>query len=157
MSCWREGCAGWSSARWPSTTPVWPATLAATYPGRVAVGIDYRLDADGRTEVAVRGWEQGSGRTVAELLADLEGAGVAAVIVTAIDRDGMLTGPDVDGLRQVLASTDIPVIASGGVASVADIETLAGLEVPAVGRPAPGERSAGWPGRSAAGRWWTGG
>ena len=40
--------------------------LAATFPGRVAVGIDYRLDADGRTEVAVRGWEQGSGRTVAE-------------------------------------------------------------------------------------------
>ncbi len=111
-------------------------TLAATFPGRVGVGIDYRLDADGRTEVAVRGWEQGSGRTVDELLGDLAGAGVAAVIVTAIERDGMLTGPDVGGLRQVLGSTDIPVIASGGVAAAADIEALARLEVSAGAAPA---------------------
>jgi phosphoribosylformimino-5-aminoimidazole carboxamide ribotide isomerase len=109
--------------------------LAAGFPGRVAVGIDYRLDGDGRTEVAIRGWEQGSGRTVDELLGQLAGAGVAAVIVTAIERDGMLTGPDVEGLRQVLESTDIPVIASGGVAAVADIETLARLEVGANGVP----------------------
>ena len=88
----------------------------------MAVGVDYRLGADGRTEVAVRGWEEGSGRTVVELLAELEGAGVAAVVATAIDRDGTLGGPDVDGLRQVLASTAIPVIASGGVATAADIE-----------------------------------
>ncbi len=119
-------------------------TLAATFPGQLAVGVDYRLDADGRTEVAIRGWEQGSGRTVADLLGDLEGAGVAAVIVTAIERDGMLTGPDVEGLRQVLGSTDIPVIASGGVASVADIETLAGLAV-ATGDGTPGP-SGGPPG-----------
>ena len=108
-------------------------SLAATFPGRVAVGIDYRLGPGGRTEVAVRGWAQRSGRTVAELLDDLEGAGVAAVVVTAIERDGMLTGPDVDGLRQVLASTDIPVIASGGVATAGDVELLARLEVRAGG------------------------
>ncbi len=107
--------------------------LVATFPGRVAVGVDYRLGEEGRTEVAVRGWEEGSGRTVRDLLGDLDGAGVAAVIVTAIERDGMLAGPDVDGLCQVLACTDIPVIASGGVAAVADVERLAALEV----RPGP--------------------
>jgi phosphoribosylformimino-5-aminoimidazole carboxamide ribotide isomerase len=112
--------------------------LAARFPGQVAVGIDYRLDEAGHTEVAVRGWEQGSGRTVGELLLDLAGAELAAVIVTAIDRDGMLSGPDLEGLRQVLHSTELPVIASGGVASVADLEALAALEVPVKPRPRRG-------------------
>jgi phosphoribosylformimino-5-aminoimidazole carboxamide ribonucleotide (ProFAR) isomerase len=103
--------------------------LAGEFPGQVAVGIDYHLGADGTTEVAVRGWEQRSGRTVNQVLDDLDGAGVAAVIVTSIARDGMLAGPDVDGLCQVLASTDIPVIASGGVASAADVEALARIRV----------------------------
>ena len=105
----------------------------AAYPGRVAAGIDYRWTPDGRTEVAVRGWEEGTGRTVGELLDDLAGAGLAAIIVTSIERDGMLTGPDVDGLSAVLGSTDVPVIASGGVGSVADIEALAALEVDIAG------------------------
>ncbi|HEX7442856.1 MAG TPA: 1-(5-phosphoribosyl)-5-[(5-phosphoribosylamino)methylideneamino] imidazole-4-carboxamide isomerase [Acidimicrobiales bacterium] len=105
----------------------------AAYPGRVAAGIDYRWTPDGRTEVAVRGWEQGTGRTVGELLDDLAGAGLAAVIVTSIERDGMLTGPDLDGLAAVLGSTDVPVIASGGVGSVGDIEALAALEVDIAG------------------------
>ena len=106
---------------------------SAAYPGRVAAGIDYRWTPDGRTEVAMRGWEEGSGRTVGELLDDTVGAGLAAVIVTSIERDGMLTGPDLDGLTAVLGSTTVPVIASGGVASVGDIEALAGLEVPIAG------------------------
>jgi len=101
----------------------------AAHPGRVALGLDYRITEDGRAEVAVRGWEHGSGRTVGELLEEVAGAGLAAVIVTSIERDGMLTGPDLDGLRAVLASTDVPVIASGGVGSVADIEALAALVV----------------------------
>jgi phosphoribosylformimino-5-aminoimidazole carboxamide ribotide isomerase len=104
-------------------------SLAAAHPGRVAVGLDYRRGADGGTQVAVRGWEQGSGRSVADVLGELEGAGLGAVVVTAIDRDGTLTGPDVDGLRQVLGATALPVIASGGVGSVADLEVLAGLSV----------------------------
>jgi phosphoribosylformimino-5-aminoimidazole carboxamide ribotide isomerase len=118
------------------------ATLAAAYPGRVAVGVDYRRQPDGRTEVAVRGWEQGSGRTVAELLDELDGAGLAAVIVTAIDRDGTLEGPDLEGLGDVLAATSIPVIASGGVGAVGDIAALALLEVEG-GRSGPRRRLAG--------------
>jgi phosphoribosylformimino-5-aminoimidazole carboxamide ribonucleotide (ProFAR) isomerase len=55
---------------------------------------------------------------------------LAAVVVTAIDRDGTLAGPDLDGLRAVLAETTLPVIASGGVGSVADIQALAQLGVP---------------------------
>jgi phosphoribosylformimino-5-aminoimidazole carboxamide ribotide isomerase len=113
--------------------------VADRYPGRVAVGIDYRRDADGRTEVAVRGWEHGSGRTVDDLLAELADAGVAAAIVTAIERDGTLEGPDVDGLRAVLEATAIPVIASGGVGRVADVEVLARL----VAHSAPGTAGPG--------------
>ncbi len=112
--------------------------LASAYPGRVAVGIDYRRAAGGRTEVAVRGWEQGSGRSVPEVLGQLDGVGIAAVVVTAIDRDGTLAGPDLEGLRSVLAATAIPVIASGGVGSVADVEALAGLSAPVAGTGARG-------------------
>ena len=101
---------------------------AAARPGRVALGLDYRRTADGRAEVAVRGWEHGSGRTVGDVLDEVAGAGLSAVIVTSIERDGMLTGPDLDGLRAVLASTEVPVIASGGVGSVSDIAALAALE-----------------------------
>jgi phosphoribosylformimino-5-aminoimidazole carboxamide ribotide isomerase len=99
----------------------------AAHPGRIALGLDYRTTGDGRAEIAVRGWEQGTGRTVGEVLAEMADAGLAAVVVTAIERDGTLAGPDVDGLRAVLASTAIPVIASGGVGSVSDVEELAGV------------------------------
>jgi phosphoribosylformimino-5-aminoimidazole carboxamide ribotide isomerase len=95
----------------------------------VAVGIDYRQDASGRTEVAVRGWERGSGRSVEEVLDGLADSGMAAVVVTSIERDGMLAGPDIEGLAAVLRVTDLPVIASGGVASATDIRRLASLEV----------------------------
>jgi len=104
---------------------------AERHPGRIAVGLDYRVDADGRAEVAIRGWEQPGGRTVAELLDELAGVGLAAVIVTAIERDGMLSGPDLIGLTAVLEVTALPVIASGGVGSVADIRALADLSVAA--------------------------
>jgi phosphoribosylformimino-5-aminoimidazole carboxamide ribotide isomerase len=92
--------------------------------GRVAVGLDGR-----RGEVAIRGWVQSSGRRVAEVANDFADAGVEAVIVTEIERDGTLAGPDVDGLRALLAQTEIPVVASGGVGSLADLVALADLDV----------------------------
>lgn len=107
-------------------------SVAARYPDRVAVGVDYRRPEQGGTEVAVRGWERGTGRSLTSVLADLEDAGLAAVIVTAIDRDGTLAGPDLEGLFEVLSATALPVIASGGVGSVADIGDLAALRVPVV-------------------------
>jgi len=104
---------------------------AGRHPGRIAVGLDYRLDAGGRAEIAIRGWEQASGRTVAEVLDELAGVDLAAVVVTAIERDGMLSGPDLVGLAAVLGATAHPVIASGGVGSVEDIRVLADLSVEA--------------------------
>jgi len=90
---------------------------------RVAVGIDTR----GR-DVAVRGWTEGSGVDLFDLLARFTASGVAAVIVTDISRDSTLEGPDLEGLASVLDATDIPVIASGGVGGLADLEALATLE-----------------------------
>jgi phosphoribosylformimino-5-aminoimidazole carboxamide ribotide isomerase len=90
---------------------------------QVAVGIDAR----GR-DVAVRGWTEGSGVDLFDLLARFADRGVAAVIVTDIGRDATLAGPDVDGVAAVLDATGIPVIASGGVGTLADLETLATLE-----------------------------
>jgi phosphoribosylformimino-5-aminoimidazole carboxamide ribotide isomerase len=118
-------------------------TLAARFAGRVAVGIDYRLGVDGRSEVAVRGWEQGSGRTVEEVLGELAGSDVAAVIVTAIARDGTLEGPDQTGLGEVLGATAIPVIASGGVGSTADLRALASMQIEVPAAAADPEGSAG--------------
>ena len=108
---------------------------AARHPGRVAVGLDHRRGPSGRSEVAVRGWEEGSGRDLDDVVAGLAGSGVAALVVTAIDRDGTLEGPDLAGLAAVVAATDVPVVASGGVGSPADLAELAALvvEVPGGG------------------------
>ncbi len=110
-------------------TPGFASKAAAAFPGRVAVGLDYRIGAAGRPELAVRGWEHSTGRGLDETLAGLADAGIAAVVVTAIDRDGMLSGPDLDGVSEVLGATALPVIASGGVSSVHDVEALGDLAV----------------------------
>jgi len=94
--------------------------LASRHP--VAVG----LDARGR-EVAVRGWEEGSGQDLLDVARGFADAGVEALIVTEIGRDGTLEGPDLDGLGEVLEATELPVIASGGVGSLADIIALNAL------------------------------
>jgi len=101
-------------------SPALVSELASRMP--VAVGLDVR----GR-EVAIRGWTAGSGADVLDVVRRFEDAGVAAVIVTQIARDGTLEGPDVDGLSAVLEATSLAVIASGGVGSLADLETLASL------------------------------
>lgn len=101
--------------------PDFVRALARRHP--VAVG----LDARGR-DVAVRGWLEGSGADLLDLATAFEDAGVAALVVTEISRDGTLVGPDLAGLTSVLASTSIPVIASGGVGDIDDLVALAGLE-----------------------------
>ena len=85
----------------------------------VAVGLDVR-----GVEIAVRGWRDRSGLELQEVLSRIEGAGVEAVVVTQIRRDGTLEGPDIEGLTEVLGSTDVDVIASGGVGSLDDIIAL---------------------------------
>jgi phosphoribosylformimino-5-aminoimidazole carboxamide ribotide isomerase len=107
---------------------------ARRYPGRVAVGLDYRRHPDGRTELASRGWLEGSGTALGDLLAALEGAPVGAVVVTAIERDGTFAGPDLVGLADVLDAAACPVVASGGVGTLEDLRALAALAGPASGR-----------------------
>ena len=94
--------------------------LASRHP--VAVG----LDARGR-EVAVRGWEEGSGQDLLDVARGFADAGVEALIVTEIGRDGTLEGPDLDGLGEVLEASELPVIASGGVGTLADVVALDAL------------------------------
>jgi phosphoribosylformimino-5-aminoimidazole carboxamide ribotide isomerase len=93
--------------------------IAEEWPDRVAVGLDHW---DG--ELRVRGWEKGSGRRLLDVAAELAGPGVAAFVVTDISRDATLVGPDIDGLGRLLASTSIPVIASGGVGTLDDLASL---------------------------------
>jgi phosphoribosylformimino-5-aminoimidazole carboxamide ribotide isomerase len=100
------------------------ARMAAAHPGRVVVGLDHR---DG--EVRVRGWEEGSGRHLHDLVAELAVPGVAAFVVTDISRDATLAGPDLDGYAALLGATTVPVVSSGGVGTLADLEALAALEV----------------------------
>lgn len=90
-----------------------------TFPGRVAVGIDAR---GGR--VAVEGWAETSDLTVVELAKRFEGAGVSAIIYTDIDRDGVLTGINWESTIALANAVKIPVIASGGLASMDDIERM---------------------------------
>jgi phosphoribosylformimino-5-aminoimidazole carboxamide ribotide isomerase len=96
------------------------AEIAARQP--VAVGLDVR----GR-DVAVRGWETGSGVDVLDALRRIEDAGAAALVVTQIRGEGRLAGPDVEGLGELLAVTALPLIASGGVGSLDHLRILAGL------------------------------
>ena len=107
--------------------PALAAKVAQDHPGAVALGLDYRRRPDGFLEAASRGWIEGSGRTVAEVLAELREVPLGAVVVTAIERDGTLAGPDLEGLSAVLDATSIPVVASGGVGSATDLRALAAL------------------------------
>jgi phosphoribosylformimino-5-aminoimidazole carboxamide ribotide isomerase len=76
---------------------------------------------------SLAGRREGSGRDLLELAGEFAEAGVAALVVTEIGRDGTLAGPDTDGLSSVLAESPVPLIASGGVGTLADIEALSRL------------------------------
>ncbi|MEM9748641.1 MAG: 1-(5-phosphoribosyl)-5-[(5-phosphoribosylamino)methylideneamino] imidazole-4-carboxamide isomerase [Actinomycetota bacterium] len=87
----------------------------------VAVGLDHR---DG--EVAIHGWTEGSGLTLD--LAYGRYPAAAAFVITDIGRDGMLDGPDVEGLAASVAASDVPVVASGGVSGLDDLDALAAID-----------------------------
>lgn len=89
------------------------------FPGRIAVGIDARGG-----KVAVEGWAETSELSAIEMAQRFEGAGVAAIIYTDIDRDGVLKGLNLPATAQLASATSIPVIASGGLAGLDDIKAL---------------------------------
>jgi phosphoribosylformimino-5-aminoimidazole carboxamide ribotide isomerase len=93
------------------------------FPGRIVVGIDAK---DGM--VAVQGWAEVTGITAVELARKFEGFGVSAIIYTDISRDGMLQGPNIEATRQLAEAISIPVIASGGLSTLKDIENLVAIE-----------------------------
>jgi phosphoribosylformimino-5-aminoimidazole carboxamide ribotide isomerase len=104
--------------------PAFVKALAKDYPGRVAVGIDAK-----EGMVATEGWVNVTTTSAVELAKSFEDAGVGAIIYTDIARDGMLSGPNIAQTMEMAAAVSIPVIASGGISSIADIDAYAEAEV----------------------------
>ncbi len=102
-------------------SPDWVRRAIATYGDRIAVGLDVR-----GTTLSARGWTQDGGELF-EVLERLDRDGCARYVVTDVRRDGTLTGPNVELLQQVCAATTKPVVASGGVSTLADLRVLAGV------------------------------
>jgi len=92
---------------------------AKTFPGQVAVGIDARGG-----KVATKGWATETDVDATELAKSFEDAGVAAIIYTDINRDGAMGGPNIAATAALARAVSIPVIASGGVSSLADLTAL---------------------------------
>ncbi|MGV8075528.1 MAG: 1-(5-phosphoribosyl)-5-[(5-phosphoribosylamino)methylideneamino]imidazole-4-carboxamide isomerase [Syntrophobacteraceae bacterium] len=95
------------------------AEACRLHPDRIALGIDAR---DGR--VAVEGWKETTGTDVISFISQFEELPISAVIYTDISRDGMQTGVNIDATKRLILATGLPVIASGGIADLADIEAL---------------------------------
>lgn len=93
------------------------------FPGRIVIGIDAK---DGM--VAVQGWAEVTGIRAIDLARKFEGYGVAAIIYTDISRDGMMGGPNIEATKALAEAISIPVIASGGVSTLKDIENLMAVE-----------------------------
>jgi phosphoribosylanthranilate isomerase len=115
------GCARVNLGTAALESPDWVRRAIATYGDRIAVGLDVR-----GTTLAARGWTQEGGELF-DVLARLDADGCARYVVTDVRRDGTLTGPNLDLLRQVCAATDRPVVASGGVSSLDDLRAIAKL------------------------------
>ena len=101
--------------------PEWTAAAIGDYGDRVAIGLDVR----GST-LAARGWTKAGG-DLWETLQRLDREGCARYVVTDVNKDGMLEGPNLELLKRVCERTDRPVVASGGVSTLADIEAIRGL------------------------------
>ena len=101
--------------------PDWTASVIARFGEQIAVGLDVR-----GTTLAARGWTQ-EGGDLFEVLHRLEDAGCPRYVVTDVTKDGTLRGPNLDLLKQVMARTQKPVVASGGISSLQDIEDLTKL------------------------------
>jgi len=102
-------------------SPGWCARAIATHGDRVAVGLDVRGQ-----RLAARGWTRDGGNLY-EVLERLDTEGCARYVLTDVNKDGMLQGPNLELLRDVCARTDRPVVASGGITELADLEALMGL------------------------------
>ncbi len=105
-------------------SPSWVKELCTTFPERIAIGIDAR---DGK--VAVKGWTSLCEWTAIDFAREIEKASPCALIFTDISKDGMLQGPNISSLKELLLAVKTPVIASGGISSLKDIEALSHLPI----------------------------
>ncbi len=103
------------------------AQLAREFPDQIAVGIDAR-----NGKVATHGWLETSEISAVELAQQMADLGVAAIIYTDIQRDGTLSGPNLEALRQMVQAVSVPVLASGGISSVTDLLSLFAIPAPGV-------------------------
>jgi phosphoribosylformimino-5-aminoimidazole carboxamide ribotide isomerase len=92
---------------------------AEDYPGRIIAGIDAR-----KGRIAIRGWTDDTGESAVEYASRIGQCGVAAVVFTDIERDGMMSGPDFDRVGEMASALKVPLIVSGGVTSLEDIRQL---------------------------------
>jgi phosphoribosyl isomerase A len=115
------GCARVNIGTAAMENPDWVRQIIAAHGDRVAIGLDVR----GRT-LAARGWTRAGG-DLYEALDRLDAEGCARYVITDVLKDGMLRGPNLDLYRDVCARTPAPVVASGGVSSLADLRALASL------------------------------
>jgi len=103
--------------------PSFVQAACTVFPDKIIVGIDAK---DGM--VAIKGWAEVTKVTAIELAKQMQGYGVIAIIYTDISRDGMLSGPNIEATKKLAESLDIPVIASGGVSTIKDIQALADIQ-----------------------------
>ncbi len=115
------GCARVNLGTAALEDPDWTGRVIAEYGDKIAVGLDVR----GQT-LAARGWTR-EGGNLWEVLARLDAQGCSRYVVTDVQRDGTMTGPNVELLRRVCAATEKPIIASGGVSTLDDLAVLASL------------------------------
>ncbi|HEY3746148.1 MAG TPA: 1-(5-phosphoribosyl)-5-[(5-phosphoribosylamino)methylideneamino]imidazole-4-carboxamide isomerase [Gemmatimonadaceae bacterium] len=106
---------------------VWLEEAVATYPNRIIVAADTR-----DRQVATHGWAEADSQNVIDFVEEVGSLPLAAVLVTAIEREGRMEGPDLSLMRDLALRSELPLQASGGVRSVDDIRRLAGLGISAV-------------------------
>lgn len=102
-----------------SQDPAFVAAVVRRFGKRIAVAIDARGE-----QAATSGWTRTSGKSAVELAQEMREAGVATLVVTDVTRDGTLVGPNIEMLEQMLEITKLPAIASGGISSMSDLESL---------------------------------
>lgn len=98
-------------------------TACRSFPGRISVGLDTRAG-----KVLVKGWTEATEQSAMDLADQMNGLGILSIIFTDVQRDGMLKGPNLDAIRELARSVEIPIIASGGISSLEDIRSLLALE-----------------------------